>query len=133
MQDAAGEQPGRLLAWGVLRLDSAAPSFVGGRAFIRLEDTTYADARATLLAEQIIADVNHTAGTAEEIPFALYGPAPSPEVRDASISAHVDVNGDGKINPGDLLSEESYPASLTKGNDMAVPSDIVVQVRLYQP
>ena len=132
MQDAAAEQPRRLLASGVLRLDSAAPSFVGGRAFVRLEDTTYADARATLLAEQIIADVNHTTGTAEEIPYALYGPAPSPGVCDASISAHVDVNGDGKINSGDLLSEQSYPASLAKENDMAAPSGIVVQVRLYQ-
>lgn len=117
----------RLLAQGVLRLDPKAPAFTGARAFVRLEDTTYADAAATLLAEQVVEGVDHAPGAAEELPFALQGPLPPPEVRSASVSAHVDVDGDGRLSPGDLVSQESYPAPL---ND---PPSLIVEVLLYQP
>lgn len=117
----------RLLARGVLRLDPAAPPFTSARAFVLLEDTTYADADATLLAEQVLEGVDHALGTAEELPFALQGPPPPPEVRGANVSAYVDVDGDGRISPGDLVSEQSYPAPLDD------PPSLTVEVLLYQP
>jgi hypothetical protein len=117
----------RLLARGVLRLDPAAPPFTGARAFVRLEDTTYADAAAALLAEQVLEGVDHAPGVAEELPFALQGPPPPPEVRGASVSAYVDVDGSGRLSPGDLVSQQSYPAPLDD------PPSLTVEVLLYQP
>jgi uncharacterized lipoprotein YbaY len=117
----------RLLARGVIRLDPAAPPFTGAQAFVRLEDTTYADAAASLLAEQVVEGVDHAAGAAEELPFALQGPFPPPETRSASVSAYVDVDGDGRFGPGDLVSQESYPTPLSD------PPPLIVEVLLYQP
>ena len=117
----------RLLARGVLRLDPAAPPFTGARAFVQLEDTTYADADATLLAEQVLEGVDHALGAAEELPFALQGPPSPSEVRNANVSAYVDVDGDGHISRGDLVSQQSYPAPLDD------PPSLTVEVLLYQP
>ncbi len=121
----------RVLARGVLRLDPAAPPFQGARAIVRLRDTTYADAPARPLAEQVLEGIRHDRGAAEELPFTLRGPSPPPEARDARVSAHVDVDGDGRISPGDLVSEQSYPAPLAGAANGQEPPLIAVEVVLY--
>ncbi|HVG07769.1 MAG TPA: hypothetical protein VNM67_08685 [Thermoanaerobaculia bacterium] len=100
---------------------------------MRLQDTTYADAPARLLAEQFLDGVRHDRRASEELPFALEGPPPPPEARNTSVSAHVDVDGDGRISPGDLVSQQSYPAPLERTASGKEPPPIVVEMFLYQP
>lgn len=123
----------RVLVRGVLQLDPAAPPFQGARAIVRLQDTTYADAPARPLAEQVLEGVRHDRGASEELPFALRGPSPPAETRDASVSAHVDVDGDGRISPGDLVSQQSYPVSLARAASGQEPPPMMVEALLYAP
>ena len=83
--------------------------------------------RKSFGSKQVLDGVDHALGAAEELPFALPGPPPPPEVRSASVSAYVDVDGNGRLSPGDLVSQESYPAPLDDS-----PS-LTVEVLLYQP
>jgi hypothetical protein len=124
-----------LLAEGVLQLDPAAPTFTGARAVVLLEDVTYADIEATPLAEAVIEHVNHTAGTAERIPFTLQGLPPPSTIRNAAVRVHVDVDGDGEISPGDLISRERYLVCVAGAheNREAAPysHSLVVEALLY--
>jgi hypothetical protein len=125
----------RVLAEGVLQLDPSAPTFTGARAVVRLEEVTYADVEATPLAETVIEDVNHRAGAAERIPFRLQGIAPPSTIRAAAVRVHVDVDGDGAISPGDLISRERYLVCIVGAREHTEaalhPHSLVVEALLY--
>jgi hypothetical protein len=99
-----------------------APTLTGVRVFIRLEDTTYADAPARAVAERMIEAVAYDGG-ASGIPFSLDVPAVAGRVR-LTLQVLVDVDGDGKATPGDYINMVSVPVSL----DAAV-EEIEVPVR----
>ena len=77
-------------------------------AYVRLLDTSLADAPSITVAEQIIKDVAAQNAKGRSIKFALYG-----ELRDArasyTVSVHIDVDLDGLVSVGDYISMQSYP------------------------
>jgi uncharacterized lipoprotein YbaY len=98
------------------------PSFSGAAVHVRLEDISYADRAADLVAEQVIVPVRHpsaTTDTAEigdtSIAFVLEGDVGTidPEA-DYGVRVWVDMDGDGAPGPNDLHSNQSYRV-LTKG------------------
>lgn len=111
------------LVQGDISFEETARSFSGATVYVRLEDVSRADAPARIVAEQMIQDFSHAAGTVSPLPFALQGFAPDERSR-YSVRVHVDVDGDGQVSRGDFLSMENYPV-LTFG----YPNHVTVQVK----
>lgn len=86
---------------------------------IRVEDVSYSDAPAKIFAEEVLRDVRISGQ--EPLSFSLPVGDPNPSA-DYSVSVHVDVDGDGKVSPGDFISVQSNPV-LTYGrpNRVTVP------------
>jgi hypothetical protein len=101
-------------------------SFTGATVYVRLEDVSYADAPASLIAEDIIQNVSHTAGNDEKLYSSLYGQIPNQQSR-YSVRVHLDLDGDYQVSYGDYISMESYPV-LTYG----YPNEILVRVQEVQ-
>jgi len=121
----AAEQSGGVSAAvdGELVFPPGTPHLVGVIVHILLEDVSYSDAPANVLAEQEIPTLTHRPGTDPPVRFHLTVPAPDPRASYA-VRAHVDVDGDGRVSRGDYLSMQSYPV-LTQGH----PSSVSVEVR----
>jgi uncharacterized lipoprotein YbaY len=93
------------------------------KAYVRLLDTSMADAPARLVAETVLEGISDEATRGNPIPFAIYGDLES-ERASYSVSVLVDVDGDGKTSPGDFINMQSYPV-LTYG----YPAYVSVEVR----
>ena len=97
--------------------------FTNATIYVRLEDTTFANAPSVVVLQQTIEEIPKQAIQEGKVPFALYG-----EIANAratyTISVLVDVDGDGKVTRGDYINMESYPV-LTFG----YPSHVTVRVR----
>jgi uncharacterized lipoprotein YbaY len=72
-------------------------------AFVRLLDTTYADAAAQVVAELKLTDVAR-----ELFEFAIEASGIDP-LRRYTISVHVSAQGVERIQQGDYLNTEDYP------------------------
>ena len=124
---AVGRAPtgGAPVVEGEIVFDGEVRAFAGAKAYVRLEDVSRADAPAAVVAEQVL-EASAAGGRAAPLSFALSGAAP--DARAAySVRVHVDVDGDGRIGPGDYVTTESYPA-VTRGH----PSRVTVRVRLVE-
>jgi uncharacterized lipoprotein YbaY len=77
-------------------------------AYVRLEDTSLADAPSRVVSEQRLTRLHERLTTADTVPFNLHAPRPDPKST-YSVSVHVDVDGDGKVSRGDYINTESYP------------------------
>src|SRR4051812_26144601 len=108
---------------GRVMFGSDAQSFSGATVRVKLEDVSRADAPAQVLTEQLIHNVSYTPRSAAAVSFALAGVVLD-ERRDYVVRVHVDLDGDGQIQPGDYISVESYPV-VTYGH----PRRITVRVR----
>ncbi len=109
--DAADAEP---LVSGSISFDEDAPAFSGATIYVRLEDVSYADASAKLVAEQIMRNVSRRAGGGEELEFKLHGRI-ADERASYSVRVHVDVDGDGEVSLHDHITTQSYPV-LTQGH-----------------
>ena len=90
------------------------------KIYVRLLNTSMADAPSAVVAEQVI---DHIASSVSKLVFRLE--PDSIEERDTYIvSVLVDVDGDGKISKGDYISMQSYPV-LTFG----APSEVTIEVK----
>lgn len=98
-------------------------SFAGATAYVRLEDVSYADAPASLIAEDVIQNVSYTAGDDTKLQSSLYGQIPNQQAY-YSVRVHLDLNDDHQISRGDYISMENHPV-LTHG----YPNKISVRVR----
>lgn len=104
------ERPGDvLLAAGAVAFGPGARPFAGARAVVRVEDVARAGARALPLGEQVLAGLAWDGDPAAAVPFAVFGPAPPPAARPA-VRVHVDLDGDGRVSAGDLVSTEYVAA-----------------------
>lgn len=112
------------LVSGELIISAAVAPFRGATAHVRLEDVSFADAAAVMIAETAIPGIDHDPAASGEtiVPFALRaGPtAPTIEGRNEyAVRAWIDRNSDGTPSPGDLFSDRRY-AVLTYGYGRAV-------------
>ena len=93
------------------------------KVYVRLLDTSVADAPAQLITEKLLTDVWQKANAGEPIPFTLTA-AKGDERRSYTIAVLVDVDGDRKTGRGDFINMQSYPVH-TFGN----PDWVSVQVK----
>jgi len=103
------------LVTGQLVITAGTLPFQGATAHIRLEDVSYADAAAVVVADATIPDVRHdpspTGGRDTVIPFTLQARPSAPAVskgNDYAVRAWVDRDSDGTASTGDLFSDQSY-------------------------
>jgi uncharacterized lipoprotein YbaY len=110
-------QADETLVSGTLVIGAETPSFQEGSAHVRLEDISYADAAATLVAEATMPNIRHTYGHETTIPFSLRRGPSTPAItegNDYAVRARIDP-GPGKTEGEDsLYSEQSYRV-LTRG------------------
>ena len=108
------------LVTGELVISAAVAPFQGATAHLYLEDISYADAPAVVLADATIADLRHDPSATSDgdtvVPFALRARPSSPIARrnDYAVRAWVDRDSDGTTGPADLFSDQSYRV-LTQG------------------
>lgn len=102
------------LVHGVLVLGGEVASFSGATLHVYLEDVSRIDAPATPLAKASIPDLHHRAGEVSRFDFELRGDPVDPAAH-YSVRAHVDLDGSGRLAPGDLVTVESFPV-LTFGH-----------------
>jgi uncharacterized lipoprotein YbaY len=91
--------------------------------YVKLLDTSLADAASTIVAEQILQGVSQKANNGEVIPFTIQVKIEN-QRGSYSISVLVDLDGDGKRSKGDFINMQSYPV-LTFGH----PDKVAVLVK----
>jgi uncharacterized lipoprotein YbaY len=95
------------------------------KLFIRLEDTSYADAPAETIAETTLTNLGELLTPAGTIPFTISTSAIDPRQR-YTISAHATIDGTDRLKPGDYINVEDYPV-LTFGH----PAQVTIEIRLF--
>jgi uncharacterized lipoprotein YbaY len=103
-----------VLIEGDIEFDALASQVVGATTYVRVEDVSRADAPSNFLAEQVIQDVTLRGPGRPTVPFSLQTSINDPNGQYV-ISVHVDVNGNGVVEPGDYLTTQSYPISTSGG------------------
>jgi uncharacterized lipoprotein YbaY len=89
------------------------------KVYVRLLNTSLADAPSTVVAEQVIDHVS------KDKPTSFRLEPDSIDERDSyTVSVLVDLDGDGKVSKGDYISMQSYPV-LTFGS----PSEVTIEVK----
>ncbi len=96
-------------------------SFQNVRARVYAERARYADRRAELVTELFLGGLSHTAGTETRTNCAL-DLSQVTDWKNIILRAHIDVDGDGNVSAGDLLSQRSYPVTSDSQN-----SDVTVE------
>ena len=80
---------------------------------VEVEDVSRADAPAQVVGEQRLLGVSVRAG--QVFPFAIEIPSDRIDPSHSySVRVHIDMTGSGKVEPGDLITTQSYPV-LTQG------------------
>lgn len=111
------------LVHGMLILGQEIASFSGATLHVYLEDVSRVDAPSATLAEVSIPNLRHQAGRESRVDFALQG-GPVDTAAHYSVRAHVDLANNGRLDPGDLVTVESYPV-LTFGH----PDRVTLRVK----
>jgi uncharacterized lipoprotein YbaY len=121
--DGADTEDKMVLASGEIVFDEGEAPFEGATVYVRLEDVSRADAASTVVAEQTLRGIASSQGP---VLFRLTGEPLDPQAS-YTVSAHVDVDGDGMVSAGDYLTMESYPVSA-----QSVGEELTVRVRRIQ-
>ena len=93
-----------------------------GTLHVRLEDTSRADASATVAAE-VIEPLSRTLAAGDRVAFMLAVPEVDEHAR-YEVRAHVDCSGTGDVSAGDRITTRAYPA-LTWGAPDHVDVEVV--------
>lgn len=88
------------------------------KIYVRLLDTSMADAPAVLVAEQVLRESVEEVNRSGKVSFRLRG-GPIDASRDYTVSVLVDVDDDGRVGHGDFINTQSYPV-LTRGHSDSV-------------
>lgn len=106
---------------GRVILAATAPALRGATLHVYVEDVSYADLPATVIAEVTRTNVNHPVDGRADLPTELPFVIPWPERRAAvdrsasyAVRVWIDADGDGKVGAGDRFSDQTYPV-LTRG------------------
>lgn len=74
---------------------------------VRIEDVSRADAAARLLGEMVIAAISDAEVEGRRVPFEIeFDERAAGDRAVLTIRAHVDVDADGKVGPGDFVTTE---------------------------
>jgi hypothetical protein len=92
----------------------------GTRLRVEVRDTTYVDAAAPLVAEASGKVEPGSGPRLGSVSVAVPGDAPA----NLTVFAHVDVDGDGAISPGDWITMSAYSL---RDHDAAVPLRVAVR------
>jgi putative lipoprotein len=90
--------------------------------YVRVQDTSRADAPAVTVAEQVFRGVEVAPGS-PPIHFTVQG-IPHNERAPYTVRVHADVDGTGVVSKGDYVSTESYPVQT---GDQPAPVTIVAR------
>jgi len=101
------------LVTGEAIFDNISPAFSGAIAHIILQDTTLADAAAVGIAHLDIPNISFQPGR-EPLAFAFPSVRLDPSKR-YEVRVHIDLDGDGRVGPGDHITTESYPVPIAGG------------------
>ena len=107
---------------GELKFEGSPDLPASAKAYVRLLNTSMADAPSAAVAEQVI-DVARFLSKGEKVAFVLE-PHSIDERDTYTVSVLVDLDGDGKISKGDYISMQSYPV-LTHGS----PNQVTIEVK----
>jgi uncharacterized lipoprotein YbaY len=99
-----------LLVSGDVLFDADSQQLSNVTVYVRLEDVSRSDAQSRIVAEQVMRAVSLQQSS--PLPFEIRGDV-SGEGRQLNVRVHIDVDGDGQISPGDYISMQSYPVSLS--------------------
>ena len=86
----------------------------GATLYLRLEDITYADAPAEVIAQEIVRNVY----VHQSAPLRANLRVAQDRIQETalySVRAHLDADGDGRVSLGDWVSTQVHPV-LTRGN-----------------
>jgi hypothetical protein len=101
---------------------SAQPIPAGGTVRVLVEDTTRADAAATVVA-QSVEPLTRPLAAGERLAFSLTVPEVDEHAR-YNVRVHVDRSGSGEVSPGDRITTRAYPV-LTQGAGDHVDVEVV--------
>jgi putative lipoprotein len=90
---------------------AGAPARTAARVAAEVRDTSLADAPSVVVGTEIREAVPVAPGA--RLVFRIGVPEPDPR-RSYGVRVHVDMDGDGAVGPGDLLSTQAHPV-LTGG------------------
>ena len=79
----------------------------GATIHVRLEDVSYIDAPARLVAETVLPEARAGCQAPSQLAFTIDAPTLNPRARYV-VRVHVDVDADGQISLGDYISTMSY-------------------------
>lgn len=91
---------------GVIEVAGPPIAFPGGPVHVFVEDASFADAAAVVVARQTVESGGGPSGCRFCIDTGELNPS-----RNYCLRVHIDVDGDGAISPGDYVTTESYPLS----------------------
>ncbi len=111
------------LITGEILFSAELSSFSGATVNVYLEDVSFLDAPAKIIAKQVISQVAHEMGTENRVKFTLKGEIADIHAR-YSLRVHTAVHGNEQIQRGDYISMESYPV-LTFG----YPHQVTIRVK----
>jgi uncharacterized lipoprotein YbaY len=80
---------------------------------VQLQDVSVADAAATVVSEQTLRDVALQGSPREIATYELHA-GNLDRRRQYSVWVHVDLDSDGALSPGDLVSTRSYPVDASE-------------------
>lgn len=108
----------RQVVRGQIVFGADAAAFSEATLYVTLEDVTYADSKATIVGRIVKENISYDPAAPEPLTFEM--PVEVPD-RNAlyNIRAHCDLDGDGKISPGDYINTQSYPV-ITRGHPFEV-------------
>lgn len=101
-----------------VKFPESAAKASGATLYLRLEDITYADAPAHLVAEVIVQDISVPPSAPLQATLRVGQERVQQECL-YSVRAHLDVDGDGRVSIGDWVSTQIHPV-LTRGNPTRV-------------
>ncbi len=111
-----------LLVEGEITFEKNTPAFTNAKMFVYLEKVTHANAASEVMA-YYVRDISFDPKTKNVLTFVLDGKPSDP--REAyAVRVHIDLDGDGKISPGDFINMQNYPV-LTFGH----PRKVSIHVR----
>lgn len=96
---------------GELYFEDNIVNLSGAAVYVRIVDVSLADGAAQTVSEYQMASLPVGANTSNKINFELTAD-PIDSRRSYSVTAHVDLDGDGKPSIGDYITMESFPVSV---------------------